>query len=548
MNKKPLTNKLSIYLIKQAYSADAPEAIFKDYEALEHETIDDAGELYYGDSYISQPIWVRKFFGSSFNNSRTDDRRQDDKPRELYTMPPKLKIFTASSKATLLAKVNGRTFAITFGYGRTLLKPGVWEERFGLKVALNVIDSDKLRSIDKKSMAAVPKHSREQLTKVSTLADFGVDVERDLVQGITGKAMDSIFGETVTGKDALSISVKLEASNVKSFLRYCYEKYKSNDYKKYFAWIDHTFEIKDSDTIDKLDQELIKKIKCRNLNNFEMSVPDILNWEEVDEFKLQERSFGDDLDLSECLKFLKHDNLDLSLKTLKKQRVSCFSNGLDKAGQSWRVYDCLYCEIKYNGQMYILSGGKWYQIDDNFAQDVFKSFNDFKQHSTNIRLPECHEGEYESEYNERVAQEVKNICNMDRKIISHGGTNQKVEFCDLLTTNQEIIHVKHYQASAVLSHLFSQGLVSGELLLFDEEFRGKLNDKFDTLGAPHYKLQNTSTRPDPSEYEIVFAIISKLGTPLDIPFFSKVNLRNIKRTLENFGYKVSLLEIPTKKP
>ena len=541
MNKKPLTNKLSIYLIKQAYSADAPEAIFKDYEALEHETIDDAGELYYGDSYISQPLWVRKFFGSSFNNSR-----QDDKSRELYITPPNLKIFTASSKATLLAKVNGRTFAITFGYGRTLLKPGVWEERFGLKVALNVIDSDKLRSIDKKSMAAVPKLSREQLTKVSTLADFGVDVERDLVQGITGKAMDSIFGETVTGKDALSISVKLEASNVTNFLRYCYEKYKSNDYKKYFAWIDHTFEIKDSDTIEKLNQGLLNKIEDDDLDNFEMSIPDIIDWENIDEFRFKKHSFGDDLDLSKCLNFLRSDNLDLSIETFKKQRVGYFSNGLDKAELSWRIYDCLYCEIKHGGQMYILSGGKWYRIDDNFAQNVFTSFDDLIRNSAKVSLPPCNQGEHEDKYNERVAQKNASVCNMDRKVIYHGGTNQKVEFCDLLTIDKKIIHVKHYGASSVLSHLFSQGLVSGELFLSGKEFRRKLNEKFDEIGAQNHKLKDISQRPNLSQYEIVFAIISKSNADLNIPFFSKVNLRHTENRLKSLGYKVSLLKIPTK--
>ena len=444
--------------------------------------------------------------------------------------------------------VDDRIFALTFGYGHTLLKPGVWEERFGLKVALNVINSDNLKSIDKKNIAAVPKFSKEQLAKGSTFADFGVDIERDLVQGITGKTGNGDFGETVTGKDALSISVKFDASNIKTILRDCYEKYKSNDYKKDFSWIDYTFEIKDSDTIQKLDERLLNKIENDDLENFEMSIPDILDWENIDEFKFKKHSFGDDLDLSKYLKFLIRDNLGSSLKTLKTHQVDCFRNNQDQDVQSWKIYDCLYCETEYNGQMYILSGGKWYHIDDNFAQNVFKSFNSFKHNPPKIHLPECNEGEHEDKYNERVAQEIKDICNMDRKIIFHGGTNQKVEFCDLLTINKEIIHVKHYGASAVLSHLFSQGLVSGELLLFDEEFREKLNNQFDRLGVPAYKLPDPSERPEPADYEIVFAIISKPGTKFDIPFFSKVNLRNAKKTLESFGYKVSLLEIPTKKP
>jgi len=132
MSKIP-TNKLSIYLIKQECSLI--EDIFKDHEGLESENIDNIGDFYFGDSHVSPPSWIKKFFGSSFNNNTNDDH---------------LKIFTASSKAVFLTTVEDRVFALAFGYGHTLLKPGAWEERFGLKVAINVIDSDNLRSIDKK--------------------------------------------------------------------------------------------------------------------------------------------------------------------------------------------------------------------------------------------------------------------------------------------------------------------------------------------------------------------------------------------------------------
>jgi uncharacterized protein (TIGR04141 family) len=103
-----------------------------------------------------------------------------------------------------------------------------------------------------------------------------------------------------------------------------------------------------------------------------------------------------------------------------------------------------------------------------------------------------------------------------------------VGFCDLLTVDKRLIHVKRYSGSQQLCHLSSQGVVAGELFVQDADFRQKLNDK---LPAAH-KLANVITRPDPSEYEIVFAIISKSKNPLDIPFFSKVSLRNARRRLE----------------
>jgi hypothetical protein len=69
----------------------------------------------------------------------------------------------------------------------------------------------------------------------------------------------------------------------------------------------------------------------------------------------------------------------------------------------------------------------------------------------------------------------------------------------------------------------------------DENFREKLNEK---LPVGH-KIANTNVRPDVGNYEVVFAIISKSNNPLDIPFFSKVTLRNARRRLQGFGYKVT---------
>jgi len=170
MTKIP-TNKLSVYLIKEGYSS--PEDIFKDHEKLKSESVENVGDFYYGDSYTSVPLWIKKFFGESFNNSLEDER---------------LKIFTASSKAALVVSSESRIFVLTFGYGRTMINPGIWEERFGLKVVLNVIDPENLRSIDKKDMSVIPKLSKEQITKDGTFADFGIDIEQDLIQGITGKS------------------------------------------------------------------------------------------------------------------------------------------------------------------------------------------------------------------------------------------------------------------------------------------------------------------------------------------------------------------------
>lgn len=519
------TNKLSIYLIKNEYSSH--QDVFKDIEKLSSEDISDFGIFYYGGSHINVPGWIKKFLGNLFSNQKE------------VSAEGGFKIFSAGSKAAFLTSVEGRLFAITFGYGHTMLVPGVWEERFGLKVALNTIDPESVRCIDKTNMTAIPKLSKEQMSKDGTVASFGIDVEQDLIQGITGKSRLDKFGQTVAGKDGLSVSVKFDARNIKEFLKLCLEQYRSLDYKQDFGFIDHVAPIKDPKKIEALEVLLLEQINNKQFDKVWMAIPEVVPWENISEFKIHEEdsSLGDDIHLPAFLKFLSETEKK-EIAVYKSKIIECLSASSGETVASWKAYNCLYCELNNNGT-YILSNGAWYEIESNFAKQVNDEFIRFRESGgVAVELPNCQKGEHEDRYNDRVAGEL-NLLNMDRKTVNHGSRYSKIEFCDLLSSDKKLIHVKHYGASSVLSHLFAQGLVSGELLLSDGDFRGKVRDKL----PDSYKNLIPTTKPNSIEYEVVYAIISESEDSLDIPFFSKINLRNAKRRLEMFGYKVSFKKI-----
>ena len=519
------TSKLSIYLIKEEYTS--PETILRNFTALKKEDISKVGILFYKNSHKFTPSWVKKFF----NNSIEAD------------------IVNSTSSAILLVHTENRFFAITFGYGHTLLNPGICEERFGLKVTLNVTDHENIRSIDKKNMSNTPKLVKEQATKEGAIANFDIDIEQDLIQGVTVKSKDERFGKTITGKDALGVSVKINISNIEDFLKLCFEKYHEDTYKENYAWIDNIYEVKDPKEIEKLNEEMIRDIKSENIKKTWMAIPKIIEWQDVSEFRIRksskEYSFGNDIDIPQYLSFLsEEEKQNLSLETLKNQKIECISATSDKEKDLWTVYSCLYCEVEKPGnKTYILNDGKWYQIEKDFVKEVNNAFDSFKKESSNldIPLPKCNKNEHEGMYNERVAKEnSENIHNMDKKIIQHGGMKQKIEFCDLFTKNKEMIHVKKYGASSVLSHLFSQGLVSGKLFHQDQEFRKKLNSKLPN----GYKLPEPEREPNPANYKIIFAVISNSKKEFDLPFFSKVNMRIIMKDLKSFGYPVYIIKIP----
>jgi uncharacterized protein (TIGR04141 family) len=134
-----------------------------------------------------------------------------------------------SEEEELLGRKSDRTLARKFGrsvaavaarrrqHQISLIKPwrpaddkllGVIEERFGLKVVLNLVSPDSFRNITKTTLGSVPKHSQEQMTRDVTASEFGIDVEQDLIGSVTGKSKDPQLGKVITGKDSLNCTVK----------------------------------------------------------------------------------------------------------------------------------------------------------------------------------------------------------------------------------------------------------------------------------------------------------------------------------------------------
>lgn len=525
--EKPKTNKLSIYLIKDEYSL--PEDIFRSPSSLKNKTYDENGVFYYGESHSNKPRWLKNFFVPSF----TED----------------IELFNSSSSGVYLykGKINNKEhiFALAFGYGWQFLKPGVCDERFGLITALNIIDAEKLRKIDKKSMISAPKDTTEQLSKAGGISEFGIDIEQDLLRSVSGvPKTQEVFGKMITGREALSLAVKVDQLKVKELMDACFERYNSKDYKKEFDWVDQISEVKDPKVIEKLNNSLVENIKNKSFDKTWMAVPEIIEWETIEGFKYSGQSSEDiysDISIKDFISFIQED---ITIDLLKNRQIFGLDNQSQNIKFNWTAFQCLYSEVKddQSKKTFLLTNGKWYQIEKDFTDIVEKNYSDLISSST-LSLPEYNH-KNEGEYNDSIPTTNSDYISLDRKLINYGGKYNKIEFCDLLSKDKKIIHVKHYGGSSVLSHLFSQGLVSGELMISDSKYRKKVLEK---ITNTDFKLIKENQKPKSSDFEIVYAIISSSDKQLDIPFFSKVSLKNAKSRLESFGYKVCLTKIKNSK-
>lgn len=450
-----------------------------------------------------------------------------------------------STGAVLIVKTAKRYFALTFGQGRFILRQDMIEERFGLIATLNSLESDALRSVDKRTFDAVDQNSRVQVGQTSAAQDFGIDIERDLIKGIVGYPKETKhLGRRMAGADALTVSRDIDLSKIRPVLRSYLKAYESKAYKENFAWIDQIHQVRKKGHIaDMLNELLIDRLNSARANSGTtpgcwMAVPDVLDWNTVEGFRFtQNKKDGMHTDMHLPGFFDSLNSHDpLSVELLKMRHVYAV-NADHFEVQHWSVYKCLHCELDHEGRSYLLSGGQWFDIDTSFVDVVNAFYNDIPQYK--YKLP-IYDHDKEGHYNKALCDgDPKQWAFMDAIPIPVGGIHDKVEFCDAFGAGKEMLHVKHYGGSNLLGHLFNQGLVSGELLRDHKDYAKLVNKKL----PPTHQIDDPQDMPrNVSDFKVVFAIISQSDEPtVNIPFFARVALKNVYRRLESIGFKEIML-------
>ena len=504
--------KISISLIRNGLEENS---IVKDGTASIN--LPNGMKLYYKEAPASQPKWVKSFF----NDVISEDMFK-----------------TKSLSALILYKIEVeeneyRYFAITFGYGRNLLNNNVVEERFGLLVTLNVVDSNHLRSIDVNSLESIPLNNRIQSSALAGINNFNIDIDRDLLKSVAGKSSTEGFDGTLSGTDTLSISSDKQYNNIYDFLKECYQQFISVKYKENFDWIDQMNVVKDVSLIAELDQKMIDNLNSEAPSMMWISIPEIIDWTGDNMIRVKKNLY-DDIDIADLK--TTYNNVPFTIEVLKSQRISIMDD-LGNMQKSWPLYRCMYVDLKCDEKQYLLNDGKWFIINNDFVSIV----NDYYNNATIFMddLPD-YDVKDEKEYNQKIEDSNREIYHlMDRKLIPLGGG--KIEFCDIYSNHKKFIHIKNYKSSAVLSHLFFQGVVSAEAF-FDQEFRKEVQSKM----KQDFMIPQENPII-PSNYEVVYIIAKKNANAKslpDIPFFSKVSYRNASKRLQRYGYKVSITAVP----
>ena len=521
------SQKLSVFLLKGA-PANNFLTYLKTSEVTEFEIKDEfaiRGKIYCGVTSEQQPAWV------GFLNQGA----KKNLPHNLVN---------SSNKAILLFENSNRVFAITFGYGRYLLDDEFIERNFGLKVVLNSVNPDKLKSIDLSNLDDLTLQTRKQTSKGSSKEAFGLDIISDLMKAVTGTPSDRLLGGTLNGRDQVNLSPKIVFRDLKKIIKKISDYYDSDNYKTDFEWIDNVRIEKDLSKINKLNSLLVKEIQKEVTDKIYLSVPEILDWEKIPKFSYTEKGNKfDELDIRDY--FEKVGDTDvLDLAKLKNHKVFVHSGNDDEGIPKWSIYNCMNFEKKLGNELFCLAMGSWYKIKDSFVNETYEYVRQIP--ISNIVFVEHKAGESEGQYNKKLADSnKKKYTLMDAKNVYCELAKSSIEPCDVFTNDKQFIHVKKKYSSATLSHLFAQGRISAEAFLSDREFRKGIRRNIKKEKRLNQNLIPLTTKIESQDYEIIYAVIDKSNKDVVsiFPFFSLLNLKQSYHSLSLMGFKVSIAKI-----
>ncbi len=521
------TRSFSIFLLKVGYNAQNSlklgHELISNYQA---QNLPRGASLFISDSVRTTPWWVDYFLiGGNLH--------QENKG------------------ALIFLPVGDRCFALTFGHIYHNLLDIAYEYDFGLKVTLNSLEPNELKSADIVDPGAA-RRKRMQVPITSDLTYLDFDSNSEILKSLTGKVKpkhENLF-KNATGATSLKVGLKLSPDELLELCEQLLELYSSEEYLEAFPNIQKIIPEKDPQKIERLDASLLDAFIHRN-SDLALSIPEIIDYSDNIYCIFKGRKgitpIYADISLEEFYEYLEEANLDeFDINKLKSFSLNlCNQEGF--ITKSYTIYRSFIYDIHFDGEevVYHLCEGEWYKVNEDYLQTL-KTYIDNRCEITklphydhdNVDPQTLMRGYSEENYNEDVSVGSPiHIC-LDQTDISPDGYSQ-MEPCDIISVNtvdKECIfhHIKISSRSSQLSHLFNQGMNSIELLLLEDISRQKLKDLVqEKIG--NRNLNDFMQAIDQKNYKVEFGIITKkdpLALSENLPLFSKISLMRTLKSLE----------------
>lgn len=463
--------------------------------------------------------------------------------RRLLVPPAALNLQSQAPAGLMLIRRGARSFVITFGHAWQRLEDQWLERDFGRRVALNSIARNKVVEIRAEQVFGNWHLANERAPRASSVDEFGVEFDRDLVAAVEGIPADDLLGKTIRG--ATSLRMQLPLIGLGAALDTASTLFESDTYKKTWPELDSMRPVKDPTLIVQLeaqfDAELAAGEAQQKLALFtpaqrreETAIPDSYVFGRLSKTP----AITPYLTVDGWLGFLLRHQRTPSVEEARNTPVHLLDEVKEQI-KAYSAFDCFGYELALNGKQYILSSGIWYEVVDLFLKRINHAANNIAAPA--LTLPTWNQVESEGEYNNRCAQS-SGFLHFDAKNVMFGGGQSKFEFCDVLhLRTKTLLFAKIASKSSGMSHLVEQVRRTAELLFStDPAYRRELAKVFRKY---HPNADRTWLKSRPRNGEWKLCLVS-LGKPArKLPFFAKCALVRIHRDLSERGHEVSFTDV-----
>ncbi len=521
---EPHINQISAHLLRR--DVDDPEKALADAQALNRYEIRPgtglSGRLYVKPGRPNPPPW-QDFL------SAVADRTLDGYRNEHVS-------------AVLFVERGGRTFALTFGFGRHLLDAEALEPDFGLKVAAGLVDPGELNAIDSRLVQSRRLQVRRQAGRGATTRDLGIDFGREMVRALSGRVLDNTLGTRISGADALGLAGRTEVATLLPRLDTFLDVYDRKVYLERFPLLDRWLAVNDVRLKAELDAELLAAL-ARGDKRLALGVPEVVDWRGAG-FRFSRETDDTRHPFPDLADYLRTRPRPPEVKDLRRDHLTLLGVDSDEIYGNWQVYRALEWETKRGDRVYFLADGGWYEIDADYLKRIDSRLNAID--GAGISRPDFDPREHEGDYNDRLARHAVGRAMLDVQFAYFEDEAGKVEICDVFTIERDFVHVKRDFEADALSHLFAQGAVSADLFNYRPQYRERLRQ----LLKDHPTLADVvpAGTPEPGSFRVAFGIISEQPdrVPLDLPVFSRVHLAQMADLIERSGFRITVFGIRTR--
>jgi uncharacterized protein (TIGR04141 family) len=462
----------------------------------------------------------------------------------------------ASKGAIVFLQASGRWFALCFGHVSHNLKDESYEYDFGLRVTLNCVDPDKLRSTDILEPSGA-KRQRTQLPTAGDLTFFDVDSDSTILKSLTGKVKDAhkdVF-KNATGSSNIRISSAIDSAGLIGLCEKLLALYQEETFKTAFPDIQNISPVRDPSVIAQLNANLIGAFQAKD-QALALTVPDIVDFGDGLWGSFAGARAGkvyDDIFLDRYYEYLDEAGVDINtidIAALKRHELLLTNDDGSVIRDRHSIFKSLVFDTTLNGgaESYHLCEGNWYLVDSAYVARLKAYLDPLCQDTT---LPDFNH-EDEGAYNiAATAAAVGRIC-LDKKNISPAGQKQ-VEPCDIYEVVDDcaVLHcVKISTLSAQLSHLFNQGTNSVNLMRSEPVALANMQALVGD-GLPDPEKEALVAPITNEKFRVVFGIVThkdKAAKSDNLPLFSRISLMRCMKEFKRMGIAAEYCFIPDVSP